>query len=83
MDDAIGMEKCEGQNNVVTDVDLDVVRNRLSDCLKEVGQAFVHELHQKNRETSIGISAHAQVLNDIGVPYGVQEFTLLLKPPDG
>ena len=46
VDNAIGMEKCESQGNVMTDVDL--VRNRLSSCLKEMGQSFIHQLHQKN-----------------------------------
>ena len=68
VDDAIGMEKCEGQSNIMADVDLDMVRNRLTCSLKEVGQALVHQLHQEDWQTSIWILPHAKVLDDVGVP---------------
>ena len=68
MDDAIGVEKCEGQSNIVADVDLDMVRNRSICSLKEVGQALVHQLHQEDWQTSIWILPHAKVLDDVGVP---------------
>ena len=83
MDNAICMEKCEGHCNVVRDVDLNVVRDLLSGRFQKVSQAVVHELHQKNWETSVGICVCTQVLYDIGVSYCVEKLTLLLKPPDG
>ena len=38
MDNAICMEKCEGHCDVVTDVDLNVVRDLLSGCFQKVSQ---------------------------------------------
>ena len=55
VDNAICMEKCEGHCDVVSDVDLNVVRDLLSGRFQKVSQAVVHELHQKNWETSVGI----------------------------
>ena len=83
MDNAIHMEKSEGHCDVVTDVDLNVVRDLLSGRFQKVSQAVVHELHQKNWETRVRVCVHTQVLYDIGVSYCVQKLTLLLKPPDG
>ena len=83
MDDAIGMEKRGGQSDIMTDIYLDMISNRLIHRLKEMGQALVHQLHQKHWQTTIRVSVHAQILDDIGVPYRIQKLTFLLKPPDG
>ena len=54
----------------MTDVDLDVVGDRVWGAFQKVGQAIIHQLHQKCWEASIGISINVQILDNIWVSYG-------------
>ena len=83
MDNTIRMQKCEGHCDVVTYVDLNVVRNLLSGSFQKVSQAVVHELHQKNWQASIWILVQTKILDNVWVIYSVQELALLLESPDG
>ena len=78
MVDAVQVEEGESQSDVVTDVDLDVVGDRLGGAFQKVGQAVVH---QKYRKASVWVLVCTQSLDYVWVPYGAQELALLLKPP--
>ena len=65
----------------MTDVYLDVVGDWLCGAFKKVGQAVVHELHQKCWQASVRILINAKVLDNIWMAYGAQKLTLLLEPP--
>ena len=65
----------------MADVDLEVVGDRLGGAFQKVGQAVVHQLHQKSWQASVRVLIDAQVLDYVWVPYGAQELALLLKPP--
>ena len=66
----------------MTEVDLDVVGNWLWRAFQEVGQAAIHELHQKHWQVCVSVSEHVQVLDNVWVSYSTHELTLLLKPLD-
>ena len=51
----------------MTYVDLDVVGDWLRGAFQKVGQAVIHQLHQKNWQVCVGILVHAQILDDVGV----------------
>ncbi len=79
MDDSVSVEVVQGQGCVMGEVDLQVVGQRLLGVLKEVSEAFVHELHEEGREARLAVRARAQVLHYIGVPDTTEELALLLE----
>ena len=46
---------------------------------QEAGQALVHQFHQENWQSRLGVMTRSQVLDDVGVPHSTQEPAFLLK----
>ena len=77
----VAMEVGESLCHVVANVHLHVERERgrVHRPLQEAGQAFVHQLHEQDGHSSVGVRTRAQVLDDVGVPQAAQESDLSLE----
>ena len=77
----VAMEVRESLCHVVTNVYLHVERERGRVCqpFQEAGKALVHQLHEQDGHSSLGVRTRAQVLDDIGVPQAAQEVDLSLE----
>ena len=77
----VAMEVGESLCHVVTNVHLHVEweRGRVCRPLQEAGQALVHQLHEQDGHSSLGVCTRAQVLDDVGVPQPAQEVDLSLE----
>ena len=83
VDDIIGVEVIEGEGYVMAEVDLDVVGEWQLGSFEEVGEAFVHELHQKRWEFRVGILDGPKVLNYVWVFHCAKKVALLLELSPG
>ena len=79
MDDLMGVQVGQGLGYVVGDVDLNVEGEGHVGSLQKAGQALVHQFHEQNRQPRLGVSARAEVLDDVGVPHFAEELALLLE----
>ena len=70
MQHLVVMEVGESLCYVMTNVHLHMERERRRVCrpLQEAGQALVHQLHEQDGHSSLGVHTRAQVLDDVGVP---------------
>ena len=75
------MEVGESLCHVMTNVHLHVERERgkVRRSLQKAGQALVHQLHEQDGHSSLGVHTRAQVLNDVGVLQAAQEIDLSLE----
>ena len=75
------MEVGESLCHIMTNVHLHVERERgrVRWPLQEAGQALVHQLHEQDGHSSLGVRTRAQVLDDVGVPQAAQEVDLSLE----
>ena len=67
MDDPILVQVGNGHGYVVGDVHLRVIGKRSGRQLKEMGQALLHQFHEKNQSPRAGILHHTQELDDVGM----------------
>ena len=81
MQHLVAMEVGESLCHVVANVHLHVERERgrVRRPLQEAGQALVHQLHEQDGHSSLGVRTRAQVLDDVGVPQPAQEVDLSLE----
>ena len=75
----VGESLCHVVTNVHLQVEREKERERVPWSLQEAGQAFVHQLHEQDGHSGLGVCARAQVLDDVGVPQAAQEVDLSLK----
>ena len=77
----VAVEVRESLRHVVGYVDLDVgrERGRVGRPLQEAGQAFIHQLHEQDRQPGLRVSTRAQVLDDVGVLQAAQKRDFLLE----
>ena len=77
----VAMEVGESLCHVVANVHLHVERERGRVCrpLQEAGQALIHQLHEKYRQSALGVDTRAQVLDNVGVPQPAEEVDLSLE----
>ena len=75
----VAMEVGESLCHVVANVHLHVERERVPRPLQEAGQALVHQLHEQDGHSSLGVRTRAQVRDDVGVPQAAQEVDLSLE----
>ena len=80
MNDAIQVEEGNGEGNVVADVHLHVVGQRLLRLLQKVSEGVVHQLHQQNGQARLSILRYTQILHYVGMSDLAEEATLLLEP---
>ena len=82
MNDAIQVEEGNSEGNVVADVHLHVVGQRLLRLLQKVSEGVVHHLHQQNGQARLSILRYAQIdlLHYVGVSDLAEEATLLFEP---
>lgn len=81
MYDVIGVEKRECFGDIMAQIDLDVIWQRLSMTSEKIGQVIIHQLHQNHRQPSGRIIVKCKKLYYIWVSHQTQKFTLELKPP--
>ena len=53
MDDVIQVQEDNSKRNVVADIDLHVVGQRLLRLLQKVSEGIVHQLHQQNGQARL------------------------------
>ena len=78
----VAMEVAESLGHVVGNVHLNVERERGSSGsrpLQEAGQTVVHQLHEQDRQSGLGVRTGAQVLDNVGVPQAAQEVYFSLE----
>ena len=78
----VAMEVAESLGHVVANVHLNVERERGSvgsRSLQEAGQAIIHQFHEQDRQSGLGVRARAQVLDHVGVPQAAQEVYFSLE----
>ena len=73
----VGDSLCHVMANVHLHVDRE--RGRVSWPLQEAGQALIHQLHEQDGHSRLGVQTGAQVLDDVGVPQTAQEVDLSLE----
>ena len=73
----VGESLCHAMTNVHLHMERE--RGRVRWPLQEAGQALVHQLHEQNGHSSLGVRTRAQVLDDVGVPQAAQEVDLSLE----
>ena len=75
------MEVGESLCHIVTNVHLHVERERgrVRRPLQEAGHTLVHQLHEQDGHSSLGVRTRAQVLDDVGMPQTAQEVDLTLE----
>ena len=79
MDDVVTMQVDQCQGNIMGDVDLDMVGEGGYRALQESSEALLHQLHQEDGSTVVGVLHHAQELNNAGVFQFSQDGTLLIE----
>ena len=80
MNDVVPVQEGESEGDVVADVELHAVGQRLLRLLQKVSERGVHQLHQQNGRARVSILRYAQILHYVGMSDLAEQATLLLEP---